>query len=62
VIPDLVTPLDPLHGDGYQWWSGVGSGSPLLAAVLVYLRKHNCHVQSGLTPPAPAMCRGIIIV
>lgn len=39
----LITPLDPLHGDGYQFWSGVGSGSPLLAGLFLMLRKHNCH-------------------
>lgn len=40
----LTTPLDPLHNDGYQFWSGIGSGSPLLAVVAVFLRHHNCHV------------------
>lgn len=38
----LVTPLDPLHGDGYQFWSGVGSGSPLMVCLAVWWRKHNC--------------------
>ena len=33
-----------LHGDGYQFWSGIGSGSPLIAAVLLLYRRHNCHV------------------
>jgi hypothetical protein len=37
--------LDPLHGDGYQFWSGIGSGSPLFVALLVLWRKHNCHVK-----------------
>lgn len=41
----LITPLDPLHGDGYQFWSGVGSGSPLLAGLFLLMRKHNCHVK-----------------
>lgn len=36
----LVTPLDPLHGDGYQFWSGIGFST----AVVVWWRKHNCHV------------------
>jgi len=27
--------LDPLHGNGYQFWSGIGSGSPILAAGIV---------------------------
>lgn len=40
----LHTPLDPLHNDGYQFWSGIGSGSPLLVAAGVFWRKHNCHV------------------
>ena len=31
ILPHLHTPLDPLHGDGYQFWSGIGSGSPLIA-------------------------------
>jgi len=36
--------LDPLHGTGYQFWSGIGSGSPILAAVFLWWRHHNCHV------------------
>lgn len=35
--------FEPLHGDGYQFWSGIGSGSPLLAALVIFLRRHNCH-------------------
>ena len=34
-----------LHGDGYQFWSGIGSGSPLLAGVYLGIRSHNCHVK-----------------
>ena len=30
-----------LHGDGYQWWSGFGSGSPIIAGLLILWRKHN---------------------
>ena len=41
----LHTPLDPLHNDGYQFWSGIGSGSPILVGVAVYVRRHNCHVK-----------------
>ncbi|HEV7133207.1 MAG TPA: hypothetical protein VGN27_05695 [Gaiellaceae bacterium] len=37
--------LDPLKGNGYQFWSGIGSGSPILAAGLVWWHHHNCHVQ-----------------
>ena len=35
--------LNPLWGAGYQFWSGIGSGSPLLAGVVVFWRRHNCH-------------------
>jgi len=34
-----------LHGDGYQFWSGIGSGSPLIAGVYLAWRRHNCHVR-----------------
>lgn len=36
--------LDPLHDEGYQFWSGIGSGSPVFVALLVFWRHHNCHV------------------
>ena len=32
------------QGTGYQFWSGIGSGSPILAGFVVYFRHHNCHV------------------
>lgn len=38
--------LDPLHGLGYDFWSGIGSGSPILAGVAVYWRHHNCHIRA----------------
>lgn len=38
----LVTPWDPLHNDGYQFWSGIGSGSPVLAAVVAWWHHNNC--------------------
>lgn len=34
-----------LHGDGYQFWSGIGSGSPLIVGAIVVWRRHNCHVR-----------------
>ena len=37
-----------LHGDGYQFWSGIGSGSPLVAGVFILLHKHNCHIKGCL--------------
>jgi len=41
-LRDIV--LHPLHGNGYQWWSGLGSGSAWLAGIALFWRKHNCHV------------------
>lgn len=43
MIPGLITPLDPLHGDGYQFWSGIGSDFGILTILLVFWRNHNCH-------------------
>ena len=31
-----------LRGTGYQFWSGIGSGSPILAAVFILGRHHIC--------------------
>lgn len=33
-----------LRGEGYNFWSGIGSGSPLIALFIVQWKKHNCHV------------------
>lgn len=30
------------HG-GYDFWSGIGSGSPILVVIAGYARHHNCH-------------------
>jgi hypothetical protein len=41
----LVTPLDPLHGDGYGFWSGIGSDFgevTLVVAVAAWWHHHNC--------------------
>jgi hypothetical protein len=49
--------FDPLHGDGYQFWSGIGSGSPILAAAVIFLHRHNCHEFHCIRPawhPHPA--------
>lgn len=32
-----------LSGRGYQFWSGIGSGSPLVAGVVLVYRSHVCH-------------------
>lgn len=40
--------FQPLHGIGYQFWSGIGSDLgevTLVGAVLVFLRHRNCHVR-----------------
>lgn len=40
--------FQPLHGLGYQFWSGIGSDVSELTLVLglaAYLRHHNCHVR-----------------
>jgi hypothetical protein len=42
--------LDPLSGLGYQFWSGIGSGSPILAGVAVFLRHHNCSTKGCWRP------------
>lgn len=41
----LVTPLDPLHNDGYQFWSGIGSDIFLLTGITIALKHFNCHVK-----------------
>jgi hypothetical protein len=41
----VIDGLDPLHGVGYQFWSGIGSGSPILVGVVVLVRRHNCSVK-----------------
>lgn len=38
----LVTPLDPLHGDGYQAWSGILAGSPVFVGLAAWVHHHNC--------------------
>lgn len=35
---------DPMHGEGYQFWSGIGSDVFLLAPFAWWFRHHNCHV------------------
>jgi hypothetical protein len=40
--------LHPLAGNGYQFWSGIGSDAgeaALLGGVVVLLRHRNCHVK-----------------
>jgi hypothetical protein len=40
--------LHPLTGDGYQFWSGIGSDVgevTILGALVMIYRKHECHVE-----------------
>lgn len=35
--------LDPLHGDGYQFWSGIGGNLfPLWIGLMIYLAPSRC--------------------
>ena len=40
--------LNPLHGSGYQFWSGIGSELPIIAATLYFIRHHNCDTSGCL--------------
>lgn len=42
--------LDPLHGWGYQFWSGIGSGSPIFAVAAGLYMHHQCYVPGCLRP------------
>ena len=35
--------IDPMHGEGYQFWSGIGSDAFLLAPLAWWFRHYNCH-------------------
>jgi hypothetical protein len=36
--------LDPIHGSGYQFWSGIGSTiAPACVAVMLWLTPSRCH-------------------
>jgi hypothetical protein len=40
----VIRGLDPLHGDGYQFWSGVGATiAPAAAALILFLAPTRCH-------------------
>lgn len=39
----LHTPLDPLHGDGYQFWSGIAGCLGIFTAAYTLWRRHSCH-------------------
>ncbi len=57
----MQTPFDPLHGDGYNFWSGVGSDFgelTIVVAILAWWRHRNCQVKRcwriHLTQPTDA--------
>ncbi len=45
LYPVLDWPIDTGKDGAYNFFSGIGSGSPILIAVAVWWRHHNCHVQ-----------------
>jgi hypothetical protein len=49
-VNDFLTVLDVTNGSGrwYLWWSGFFANVTIFAAVIVFYRKHNCHVRSRL--------------
>ena len=43
----MQSPFDPLHSDGYQFWSGIGADfgeATIILAVLAWWNHHNCQV------------------
>lgn len=41
----LDWPMNTGPNGGYNFWSGIGSGSPLLLGCALWWRRHNCHVK-----------------
>lgn len=40
--------FQPLHGDGYQFWSGIASDLgevAIIGGLLTFVRQRNCHVK-----------------
>jgi hypothetical protein len=57
----MQTPFDPLHGDGYNFWSGPGSDfgeATIIIAILAWWKHRNCQVKGcwriNLTHPTDA--------
>ena len=57
----MQTPFDPLHGDGYNFWSGIGSDIgeiTIVIAVFAWWKHRNCQVKGcwriHLTNPTEA--------
>ena len=49
-VNDFLTFLGVTNGSGrwYLWWSGIFGNVTIFAAVIVFYRKHNCHVHTCL--------------
>lgn len=45
-INDFLTFLGVMNGSGrwYLWWSGMFGNLTIFAAIIIFYRKHNCHV------------------
>jgi hypothetical protein len=39
----LDWPMNTGPNGGYNFWSGIGSGSPIIAGIAIWWTKHNCH-------------------
>lgn len=49
-INDVLTFLGVTNGGGrwYLWWSGMFGNLTIFAALVVFYRKHNCHIHRCL--------------
>lgn len=49
-VNDFLTFLGVVDGGGrwYLWWSGMFANVTIFAAVVLFYRKHNCHVHGCL--------------
>lgn len=49
-VNDFLTFLGVTNGSGrwYLWWSGIFGNVTIFAAVILFYRKHNCHVHTCL--------------
>ncbi len=49
-VNDFLTFLGVTNGSGrwYLWWSGIFGNLTIFAAVILFYRKHNCHVHTCL--------------
>lgn len=49
-VNDFLTFLGVTNGSGrwYLWWSGFFANVTIFSAVIIFYRKHNCHVHSCL--------------